>query len=206
VPQIDTKLRQLAKTQLFALDLRATAAPSAVAAHLGGPDAQTPTIWRDADSELLIFPGETRVRFAPGFVFVELRVACDQTGHDSLLLTYRVGSSPNEAVTTAVCESVPRGNAIVASRWGTLATTIVWNAILRAGNDLLARRKLDKPMIVAGVYTLGKVLTYLATAPVEAATLRRYFAETLKSDVVPDLSVLNRRFLGALPINRSKKR
>jgi hypothetical protein len=33
-----------------------------------------------------------------------------------------------------------------------------------------------------------------------------YFTGTLETDVVPDLSVLNRRYLGSLPISRAKIR
>jgi len=177
----------------------------AIAAHLGGNgDTQTPIVWRDAESELLVFPAATQVRFARGFVFVELRVASDQTGADALVMPFRIGSTPNEAVATAVSESAPRGNAVLASRWGDVATTITWHAILRAGQTLLARRKLAQPMSIAGVYTLGRVLSFLATTPVSAALVTRYFTETLGTDVVPDLAVLNRRYLGALPIRRTR--
>ncbi len=199
------ELEQLARRQLFVLDLRDDDAAAAIAAQLGGGDAQSPLVWRDADSALLIYPGETRVRLAPGYVLVELRVATDQTGVDALVLPFRIGGSPNQAVATAVTETIPRGNAVLASRWGTTASTVVWHAILRAGAALLAHRKLAQPMTISGVYTLGRVLSFLATTPVDAAEVRAYFVDTLKSDVVPDLSVLNRRFLGSLPIKRSRK-
>ena len=199
------ELEQLARSQLFVLDLRDEDAAAAIAAQLGGGDATSPIVWRDADSALLLYPGETRVRLAPGFVLVELRVATDQTGTDTLVLPFRIGASPNQAVATTVTETIPRGNAVLAARWGTPASTIVWHAILRAGAALLAHRKLAQPMTISGVYTLGRVLSFLATTPVDAADVRTYFVETLKSDVVPDLSVLNRRFLGSLPIKRSRK-
>ncbi len=205
MPVRNRELEQLARSQLFVLDLRDDDAAAAIAAQLGGGDATSPLVWRDADSALLIYPGETRVRLAPGFVLVELRVATDQTGVDTLVLPFRIGGSPNEAVATAVTETIPRGNSVLAARWGTTAGTIVWHAILRAGTALLAHRKLAQPMTISGVYTLGRVLSFLATTPVDAAQLRRYFVETLKSDVVPDLSVLNRRFLGSLPMKRSRK-
>ncbi len=198
------ELESVAKQQLFVLDLRMRDAAMRIARHFGGDDAKGPVVWRDAESELLVYPGETRVRIAPGFVFVELRVATDQTGVDSLVIPLRVGRSPNQAVATAVSESVPRGNAIIAARWGTVATTITWHALLRAGQDLLARRKLAQPMQVSGVYTLGRVISFLATLPVNADSVRTYFTETLRTDVVPDLSVLNRRYLGALPIRRTR--
>lgn len=201
----DRELESLARQQLFVMDLRRAAAPMAIAAHLGGNrDMRMPIVWRDAESELVVFPAETQVRIARGFVIVQLRVASDQTGADMLVLPFRVGSTPNEAVATAVSESAPRGNATLAARWGDVATTITWHAILRAGQTLLARRKLAQPMTISGVYTLGRVLSYLATTPVTAAMVTDYFVTTLGTDVVPDLSVLNRRHLGALPIRRTR--
>lgn len=198
------ELEAAARRQLFVMDLRVRDAAAHIAVHLGGGDAQTPVLWRDAESALLVYPGETRVRIAPGFVFVELRVATDQTGVDTIVIPLRIGSSPNQAVATAVSESVARGNAVIAARWGGVATTITWHALLRAGQVLLARRKLARPMLIGGVYTLGRVISFLATLPVNADGVRTYFTDTLRTDVVPDLSVLNRRYLGALPIRRTR--
>ena len=115
------------------MELRRAAAPIAIAAHCGGiGDTRTPITWRDAESELVVFPAETPVRIACGFVIVQLRVASDQTGVDLLVLPFRVGNTPNEAVATSVSESVPRSDATLAARWGDVATTITWHAILRA--------------------------------------------------------------------------
>ena len=198
MPSRQLELRKLARTQLFVLDLRRSQAPAAIGAGLGGPDAVTPVLWQDADSTLLVFPGETRVRLAKGFVFVELTVATDATGRDTLLFPFRIGGSPNEAVATAISETIPRGNAVIAARWANVATPIVWHAVLRAGNGLLAGRKVDRPLAVSGVYTLGAVLSYLITEPVTADGVRNYFADVTGDAVLPDL-VLNRRFLGTLP-------
>jgi hypothetical protein len=201
------KFETLARSQLFVLDLLPEQAPQAIAAQLGGPDAETPVLWRDADSALLVFPGDTRVRLAKGFVFVELSVATDQTGRDTLLFPFRVGASPGEAVASAVTETVPRGNAIIASRWAKVATPLVWYAILRAGNGLLAGRKLARPLSVAGVYTLGRALSFVVTQPVGAGQVRDYyFATVAHDDVSTNLSELTRRDLGSLPPLRAKKR
>jgi hypothetical protein len=194
-----TELQKLARSQLFVLDLRLSQAAAAIGAGLGGADARTPVLWQDADSALLVFPGETRVRIARGFVFVELTVATDQTGRATLLFPFRVGSSPNEAVATAITETVPRGHPVIAARWANVATPIVWHAVLRAGHGLLAGRKTPRPLAVAGVYTLGAVISYLVTEPVTVDGLRDYFARVVGSDVLPDLSTLNRRYLGTLP-------
>lgn len=200
------ELETLARAQLFVLDLRPADAPALIAAQLGGNEPKTAVVWRDAESELVVYPGETRVRLAPGFVIIELHVASDQTGRDILVIPFRVGGSPNEAVATAFTETVPRGNALLAARWGPVATTITWHALLRAGQALLARRRLKQPMAIGGVYTLGAVLSFLVTLPVNAEDVTTYFTGTLETDVVPDLSVLNRRYLGSLPVSRAKIR
>ena len=196
------KLRALAKTQLFVMDLRATDAPGLLASQFGGPDLKQPVVWRDAESELLVHPSRTRVRFAPGFVFVELAVFTDQTGDAQLLLAYKIGASPNEASLTAVTEARPRGDATLASRWGEPVSQLVWFALLRCGEVLLGRRRMKKPLVVAGVYTLGKVLSFIATEPVSTEVLRRYYADVRAGDQPLDLSILNRRYLGSVPLKR----
>jgi len=143
---VSAELRALAKSQLAVIDLPEAHAAALIAAELGGPNAERPIVWTDAESELLVYPHATRVRFAPGFVFVELMVATDQTGRAKLLFPFKVGASPNEAVLMAVTEGQPRGDTRLAARWGEPATTIVWHAVLRAGQALLARRRLKQPM------------------------------------------------------------
>ncbi|MGE0098891.1 MAG: hypothetical protein AB7S86_11145 [Hydrogenophaga sp.] len=200
-PEIQ-KLRALAKTQLFVMDLPLSDAPGLLASQFGGPDVKRPVVWRDAESELLVHPARTRVRYAPGFVFVELAVFTDQTGDAQLLLAYKLGASPNEASLTAVAESRPRGDATLAARWAECVTPLVWMALLRCGQVMLGRRRSKTPLVVAGVYTLGKVLSFIATEPVSTEALREYYTDVRAGDQALDLSILNRRYLGSVPLIR----
>jgi hypothetical protein len=200
------KLRSLAKSQLFVMDLREADAPALLAAQLGGTNIKQQVVWRDAESELLVYPAQTRVKLAPGFVFVELAVSTDQTGDAQLLFAYKIGASPNETSLTAVSEARPRGDATLATRWADPATRLLWFALLRCGEVLLARRRSKTPLVVGGVYTLGKVLSFIATAPVSADELRSYYADVRSGDKPLDLSVLNRRFLGSMPLRRTTTR
>ncbi len=196
------KLRALAKTQLFVMDLPLADAPALLAGRFGGPDLKQPVVWRDAESELLVHPSRTSVRYAPGFVFVELAVFTDQTGDAQLLLSYKIGASPNEASLTAVAESRPRGDPTLAARWAEPVTPLVWFALLRCGQVMLGRRRTKTPLVVAGVYTLGKVLSFIATEPVSAEALRDYYTDVRGGDQPLDLSILNRRYLGNVPLIR----
>lgn len=202
----EIKLRALAKTQLFVMDLSLADAPALLAAQLGGTHPKQSVVWRDAESELLVHPSRTRVRFAPGFVFVELAVFSDQTGNDRLVLPYKIGASPNEASLTAVSESRPRGDATLATRWAEPVTQLVWFALLRCGEVMLSRRRTKAPLVVAGVYTLGRVLSFIATEPVGTDALRRYYTEVRAGEKPLDLSLLNRRFLGSVPLRRTPSR
>jgi hypothetical protein len=197
------KLRALAKTQLSVMDLREADASALLAAQLGGPDAKQPVVWRDAESEMLVFPGATQVRLAPGFVLVELAVSSDQTGAAQLVFAFKIGTTPNEASLTAIAEERPRGEAILARRWAEPATELLWYALLRCGEVLLSRRRLKKPQQLAGVYTLGRVLSFITTEPVSTDAVRAYYGEVLRADVPFDLSILNRRFLGSVPLRRT---
>lgn len=198
------QLRALAKSQLFVMDLREADAPALLAGQFGGINPQQAIVWRDAESELLVHPARTRVKFAPGFVLVELGVATDQTGDAQLLLAYKIGASPNEASLTAVSEVRPRGDATLATRWAEPVTQLVWFALLRCGQTLLARRRSKTALTVSGVYTLGRVLSFIATEPVSAEQLRNHYTDIRRGEQPLDLSLLNRRFLGSLPLRRTK--
>lgn len=198
-------LRALAKTQLFVMDLREADAAPLLAAQLGSA-GQQPVLWRDADSELLVYPALTRVKFAPGFVLVELTASCDQTGRAQLVFAYKIGATPNEASLSAVSEARPRGDATLATRWAEPATRLLWFALLRCGQALLERRRSRTSLVVSGVYTLGRVLSFIATAPVGAGELRQYYAEVRAGEQPLDLSVLNRRHLGSVPLRRTVTR
>lgn len=200
------QLRALAKTQLFVMDLREADASALLATQFGGSNPKQPIVWRDAESELLVHPTRTLVKFAPGFVFVELAVATDQTGDAQLLLAYKIGASPNEASLTAVSEARPRGDATLATRWAEPVTQLVWFALLRCGQVLLERRRSKAPLVVSGVYTLGKVLSFITTAPVSADALRQYYADVRGGEKPLDLSILNRRYLGSVPLRRTAPR
>lgn len=200
------QLRALAKTQLFVMDLREADASRLLAAQFGGSNPQQPIVWLDAESELLVYPDRTVVKFAPGFVFVELTVATDQTGQATLVLAFKIGASPNEASLTAVSETRPRGEATLATRWAEPVTRLVWFGLLRCGQALLERRRTKTPLAVSGVYTLGKVLSFITTAPVSASELRQYYADVRRGDRPLDLSILNRRHLGSVPLRRTAKR
>lgn len=198
------QLRALAKSQLFVMDLREADAAPLLATQFGGSNPKQPVVWHDAESELLVWPGRTRVKFAPGFVLVELAVATDQTGEAQLVLAYKVGASPNEASLTAVSEARPRGDAVLATRWAEPVTQLVWFALLRCGQVLLERRRSKTPLAIGGVYTLGRVLSFIATEPVSADQLRDYYADVRQGQQPLGLSVLNRRFLGSVPLRRGK--
>lgn len=198
-------LRAVAKSQLAVIDLPEAQAAAMIAAELDGPNAERPIVWTDAESELLVFPHATRVRFAPGFVLIELMVAAEETGRAKLVFPFKVGASPNEAVLMAITEGQPRGDARLAARWGEPATTIVWHAVLRAGLALLARRRLKQPRTIGGVYTLGRVLSFVATQPLDVDDLRAYYKALGGDPTPPDLSVLNRRYLSSLPLSRAAK-
>jgi hypothetical protein len=198
MPASNPALEALARSQVFVQDLTLDQAPGAIAAQLGGPDSRTPVLWRDADSELLVYPSETKVRLAKGFIIVELTVASDQTQRASIVFPFRVGSSPNEAVVSAVSETAPRGNAIIAARWARVATPLLLFAILRAGNYLLDRANPARPMSVAGVFTAGTVISFLFTEPVDAEQVREYFKNVRANRITIDPDALTRSHLGPI--------
>jgi hypothetical protein len=90
-------------------------------------------IWSDGDSEMVVRLTELTSSLKPGLVVIQLTVETDQTGGDCLVVPLSVGSSQDDAYLVALTESLPRGNALLASRWGRPAQDALWQALLRVG-------------------------------------------------------------------------
>ena len=87
-------------------------------------------IWHDADCEIALRPGRTRVAAADGVVAVSLEVETEQTGAVEVVVPFAVGSAQQPAGMIATTERRPRGPAIVVERWGEALVAAAWEALL----------------------------------------------------------------------------
>jgi len=170
------RLPKPAGHSVLAFSFRANRLANELARQLArGGKPGTPVVWTHGDSEALVQPARTRVALQPGLLLVDLVIDTDQTGTADLVIALRVGASARDATLVAVTEETPRGNALLAARWGAIAQNEVWDALLRVGQVQLRRRENTAQRVVAGLFANARSLTFLATRAVSAAEIAQYF-------------------------------
>lgn len=140
-------------------------------------DPTNPVVWVDGDAEVLVDPSKLRLALQPGLVLVELPLESDQCGPQKLVIPFSLGTSPADATLLATTESLPRGHAGLAARWGRLAQEALWAALLRLGQDALAAQPAGEGRTVSGIFVTAKELNFIAAQPYRAQELVDYFAE-----------------------------
>ncbi|MCP4424814.1 MAG: hypothetical protein GY803_10000 [Chloroflexi bacterium] len=140
-------------------------------------DPKSPVIWSDGDSEIVVHPAELRALLRPGLVLIELPLSTDQSGKDKLVTAFSVGKTAETATLVALTESVPRGNAILASRWGYVVQEVLWQALLAIGQKRIEAMPDVANMTVSGLFTADGALAYIATRPFLATEISDYFDE-----------------------------
>jgi len=92
-------------------------------------------VWADAGSEVLVHLDSVQVRINDGSVLVSVDFECDQTGRTPLVVVLAVGSPTDSAGLLAITDRLPRGNGMLAARWGAVLQNAVWAALLRMAHD-----------------------------------------------------------------------
>ena len=146
-------------------------------------DSSQTVVWTDGDAEVVLYPERLRAALRPGLVLLEARLAADQTGAQPAPLTvpFSVGKGIPDAALFAVTEEVPRGDPLLAARWGTLVQDALWLAILRTGESRRPPAATRTPPTLLGLYAESDALTYLFGPPVTADDVAR----ELGSDTTP---------------------
>ena len=145
----------------------------------------TPVIWSDGDSEIIVYPSQLRISLQPGLVLIKLPVATDQTGKDSLVVPFSVGKSPDDATLVALTESVPRGNPLLASRWGYPVQEALWQTLLQVGQGELVKRPVAANMTLSGLFANEMELAYVVTRPFTATEISDYYDAISPEDPPP---------------------
>ncbi|HTJ31516.1 MAG TPA: hypothetical protein VL346_13515 [Acidobacteriaceae bacterium] len=131
------------------------------------PDApkQGPVIWVDQGDEVLVHLESTQVRMQDGSLIVSVDLETDQTGRQPLVMAFSVSNSADASGLIATTDDLPRGNGLLAARWGHVLQTAMWASILNMGRQHASERQLAPN----GVSVVGGVLQFHAGAPVVAA-------------------------------------
>jgi len=75
-------------------------------------------VWVDAGSEVLVYLDSVRVKILERVILVSIDLETDQTGRASLVTAFAVGGPGDPLGLLGVTDELPRGNGLLAARWG----------------------------------------------------------------------------------------
>ena len=114
------------------------------------PGTAAQVVWVDAGSDVLVHLDSIKVQLADGSLAVSVDLECDQTGRSALVVVFALGKPGDLAGLLAVTDDLPRGNGILAARWGTILQASVWAALLSLLGDYAAERHATPAGFAAG--------------------------------------------------------
>jgi len=103
----------------------------------------TPTqvVWVDGGDEVLVHLASTTTQIVGQSVLVSIDLECDQTGRTPLVVAFALPSSDEGGLVVAT-DAYPRGNGLLASRWGPAVQAAAWSAMLTLASDHASERDL----------------------------------------------------------------
>jgi hypothetical protein len=111
-------------------------APSGVAGATPGK-----VVWVDGGDEVLVHLDSTSTQIIGQTVLVSIDLESDQTGRTPLIVAFSLPPS-EEAGLVAATDEYPRGNGLLASRWGPAVQAAAWSAMLTLASDHASERGL----------------------------------------------------------------
>jgi hypothetical protein len=134
---------------------------------LTAPGAHTPAVvWVDAGSEVVVYLDSVKVKIAGSTLMVSIDLECDQTGRTPLIATLALAAPGDPAGLLAVTDDLPRGNGVLAARWGGAVISAVWAAMLGLVQDFASERNLAP----AGFAASNGMLLLIASEPIVVNT------------------------------------
>lgn len=133
------------------------------------PDNGATFVWTDADDEVVVHAGKTRVATSDGIVAVAMTLECVETdGPVEVVVPFGCGSKDRLAGMIAATETRPRGPAILVDRWGDAIIATAWQALLDVADSAASGAGTDidgRPLRVGAIVAGSDGLTITPQAP-----------------------------------------
>lgn len=126
-------------------------------------------IWIDNGNEVLVHLDSLRTVILEGMILVSLDLESDQTGRTTMVVPFAVGKQGDPAGLIAVTEEFPRGNGVLASRWGNALQAAAWSSLLSLAADH-ATERFSAPL---GIAAQKGLLSLQAGAPLRVTGVTR---------------------------------
>lgn len=154
-PPVKARRQRVAPSQPPALKIPDQFDPqtlnSALASRLAGTPADgspakvnsaRSVIWVEKGDEVLVHLDAIHTQILDGMLLVSVDLETDQTGRTPLVLALALGKANDPAGLVAVTDDLPRGNGLLASRWGKILQDAVWASLIALANEHAAERGL----------------------------------------------------------------
>jgi hypothetical protein len=137
-PSIPDTLDPGALTKILIPRLAGTPADGSAALPTG-TTAPARVIWVDSGDEVLVHLDSMTTQIVGQTVLISVDLETDQTGRTPLIVPFAV-SSDDTAGLIAATDEFPRGNGLLAARWGRAVQAAAWSALLSLASDHATER------------------------------------------------------------------
>jgi hypothetical protein len=108
----------------------------------------------------------TQVRIQADSVLVSVDLETDQTGRQPLVVALCLNTGADGAGLVAATDELPRGNGLLAARWGQNLQAAVWASLL----NMSQQHAFERQQAPLGLSITGTTLNFHAGAPLVAAS------------------------------------
>jgi len=132
------------------------------------PSASPPSqvIWVDNGDEVLVHLDSTKTQIVQQTLLVSVDLETDQTGRQTMVVVLALGDGTDNAGLVGTTDELPRGNALLAARWGQALQASVWAVLMQLAQEhAFERSKAPRGLIIA-----NGLLNLLADVPLQAST------------------------------------
>jgi hypothetical protein len=96
-------------------------------------------VWVDSGDEVLVHLDSITTQIAQQSLLVSIDLECDQTGRTPLVVAFALPPDDSAGLVVATDE-YPRGNGLLAARWGAAVQAAAWSALLSLASDHAAQQ------------------------------------------------------------------
>jgi hypothetical protein len=121
------------------LKIRLAGTPADGSTYVGNPP--TSVVWVNNGDEVLVHLTSITTQVVGQNILVSIDLETDQTGRTPLVVVFALGTDDKAGLVVATDE-FPRGNEMLATRWGAAVQTAAWSAMLSLANDHASERGL----------------------------------------------------------------
>ncbi|HEY6489868.1 MAG: hypothetical protein WCC26_04130 [Terracidiphilus sp.] len=123
-----------------------------------------PVIWVDKGDEVLVHLESTQVRIQDACVLVSVDLESDQTGRQAMVVAFSLSTGADDAGLVAATDALPRGNGLLAARWGQVLQSAIWASLL----NMSQQHAFERQKAPLGLSVTSGLLNFHAGAPLAA--------------------------------------